>query len=255
MSDDSAWEGDDQESSEEEEEDYDDEDDEPPAKKRKPAPKKKAPAKQHPAKDAENEAGASSIKTETTGSSSEIKPISRRPKKLRRAVITEEEIQAESSIPSYQRLTVNGGYAATASHRRKIALANAGKQPWNKGKNRSEADKAKIKAAVNARNRRQLLANLESVGMTEEEHTEVRQQIKKVREILRKARLTHKKNQESEAAAAKSLARALKAEEEAEKQAEQEEAEIYEAMKKEAEKMVIVPPALNMAPVAPEATE
>ena len=58
------------------------------------------------------------------------------------SVITAEEIQAESSIPSHQRLTVNGGYAATASHRKKIALANAGKQPWNKGKRRSEADKA-----------------------------------------------------------------------------------------------------------------
>ena len=136
--------------------------------------------------------------TSSTQDKSAIQPISRRPKKPRRKVITDEEVEAESNIPSYQRLTVNGGYAATAAHRRKIGQANAGNIPWNKGRHRSQADKDKIKAAVQARNRRQLLVNLSTIGMSEEECTALRKRIKVVREVLRKTKLNVKKKQEAE---------------------------------------------------------
>ena len=126
--------------------------------------------------------------------------VSKETKKLRRAVITAEEIEAERGIPSYARMTAGGGYAATAAHRKKIALANAGNVPWNKGKQRSQADKDKIKAAVQARNRRQLLANLASVHMTEDEYEEVKKKIKYARESLRKAKVTARRKTEIQAA-------------------------------------------------------
>jgi hypothetical protein len=52
-----------------------------------------------------------------------------------------------------ERKTNAGGYAHTNRSKEKISKANAGNVPWNKGKKRSSADKAKIKAGVQARNR------------------------------------------------------------------------------------------------------
>ena len=56
-------------------------------------------------------------------------------------------------LPSTQRKTEAGGYAHTNKSKERISKANRGNKPWNKGKQRSSADKAKIKAGVQARNR------------------------------------------------------------------------------------------------------
>ena len=88
-------------------------------------------------------------------------------------------------LPSHARRTVNGGYAHTSSSRSKIAHANKGNNPWNKGKNRSSTDKAKIAAGVRARNRSVLLKKLGELGMTEDEWGEKKKEVKYVRERLR----------------------------------------------------------------------
>jgi hypothetical protein len=56
-------------------------------------------------------------------------------------------------LPSHERKTEAGGYAHTNKSKEKISNANRGNTPWNKGKQRSSSDKAKIKAGVQARNR------------------------------------------------------------------------------------------------------
>ena len=56
-------------------------------------------------------------------------------------------------LTSTQRKTKAGGYAHTNKSKERISRANTGNTPWNKGKQRSSADKAKIKAGVQARNR------------------------------------------------------------------------------------------------------
>lgn len=74
-----------------------------------------------------------------------------RKKKLRRKINYESpEIDL---LPSHERKTKAGGYAHTNKSKEKISMANRGNTPWNKGKQRSSADKAKIKAGVQARNR------------------------------------------------------------------------------------------------------
>ena len=92
----------------------------------------------------------------------------------------------EDFIPSHQRLTDNGGYAHTKSSRLRISQANSGRQPWNKGKNRSNDAKAKISAGVRARNQAILVKKLEKLGMTEDEWNTMRIKIKYVRERIRR---------------------------------------------------------------------
>lgn len=114
-------------------------------------------------------------------------------KRIRKPLnISEEELFEESRIPSYKRKTARGGYAATAAHRLKISKANKGKQPWNTGKNRSQEDINKIREAVNAHHRRKMLANIQSIGMTEEEYIACRKRIKVMRENVRKYRMFNK---------------------------------------------------------------
>lgn len=60
---------------------------------------------------------------------------------------------------------------------------------WNKGGNRSAADRAKISAGVRARNRAILLEKLKKLGMTEEEWVEKKKQIKYLRERVRRAKV------------------------------------------------------------------
>lgn len=151
--------------------------------------------------------------------------ISRRPKKPRRAVITAHDIAREGNVPSRERLTANGGYAATAAHRRKIAVANAGKEPWNKGRHRSQADRDKIKAAVVARNRRILLANLATIGVTEEEHASIKKRIKVMRENVRKTKMAIQKQLEADATETKRLLKLQQEQQEIEQQREENEEE------------------------------
>jgi hypothetical protein len=91
-------------------------------------------------------------------------------------------------LPSHARLTEKGGYAHTSKSRLRISRANRGNTPWNKGKNRSHDDKAKISAGVRARNRAILLEKLKRLGMTEEEWLVKKKEIKYIRERLRRAK-------------------------------------------------------------------
>ena len=95
-------------------------------------------------------------------------------------------------LPSQDRLTDRGGYAHTKSSRMKISQANAGNVPWNAGKNRSAQDKAKISAAVRARNRAVLLIKLQKLGMSEQEWWDYKKKLKLTREKVRKAKLAFK---------------------------------------------------------------
>lgn len=93
--------------------------------------------------------------------------------------------------------TDRGGYSHTKSSKRKIGLANKGKKPWNKGRRRSEADKAKISAGVRARNRAALLKKIEAMGITEEEWLEQKRQTKLKREQIRRRTVAEKKKAEN----------------------------------------------------------
>lgn len=88
--------------------------------------------------------------------------------------------------------TDNGGYTHTAASRAKIGAANKGKTPWNKGKNRSEAVKAKIAAGVRRKNRERFLEKLKEMGMTEEEYEAQQQEEKRKQEQEKMARRTEK---------------------------------------------------------------
>lgn len=92
------------------------------------------------------------------------------------------------SFQKFYKTNNQPGYAATAGHRLKISQANKGKQPWNTGKNRSQEDIDKIRAAVNVHHERKLMANLQSIAMTKEEYTAIRKQIKLMRENVRRYR-------------------------------------------------------------------
>lgn len=96
-------------------------------------------------------------------------------------------------LPSYLRVTDKGGYAHTKLSRLRISHANKGNEPWNKGKNRSGQDKARISAGVRARNQALLEAKLKRLGMTQEEWKSKKKELKYVRERLRRARLVNKK--------------------------------------------------------------
>lgn len=94
----------------------------------------------------------------------------------------------EVFLSSSQRLTKNGGYQHTKASRSAISRANKGKNPWNKGRNRSESDKAKIGAGVRARNHALLLERLKKWGLTEEQWKVKKKEIKYVRERVRRAK-------------------------------------------------------------------
>jgi hypothetical protein len=95
--------------------------------------------------------------------------------------------------PSFVRRTDRGGYAHTHRSRLKISLANKGNEPWNKGRNRSGADRAKISAGVKARNRAVLLERLKKMNMTEEEWWQKKRELKLIREKIRR---TKRQNEE-----------------------------------------------------------
>lgn len=95
-----------------------------------------------------------------------------------------------------------GGYAHKSSSKAKISMANAGNTPWNIGKERSSADRAKIAAGVRARNRGVLLEKLKQLGMTEEEYLKKKKEVKYIRERVRRAKISNAKHQQRELQAA-----------------------------------------------------
>ena len=103
------------------------------------------------------------------------------------------DLSKDIGISTAQRLTSKGGYAHTQASRARISAANSGNEPWNKGKNRSSADRAKISAGVRARNRAILLEKLKHLGMTEEEYQFKQREIKKYRELLYKVKAKNDK--------------------------------------------------------------
>jgi hypothetical protein len=123
--------------------------------------------------------------------------ISRRVKKTRRKIF--DTTPEEDQMPSYARKTTKGGYAHTNRSKMAISKANAGNTPWNKGRIRSSADKAKIAAGVRARNRAILLEKLKRLGMSEEEYLLKKKEIKYLRERVRRAKAANAKHKASEA--------------------------------------------------------
>eukprot|EP00531_Pseudo-nitzschia_arenysensis_P000018 CAMPEP_0116125342 /NCGR_PEP_ID=MMETSP0329-20121206/5761_1 /TAXON_ID=697910 /ORGANISM="Pseudo-nitzschia arenysensis, Strain B593" /LENGTH=373 /DNA_ID=CAMNT_0003619379 /DNA_START=405 /DNA_END=1526 /DNA_ORIENTATION=+ len=120
-------------------------------------------------------------------------PLSK-PKRRRKKVFVIDDV--EESRPTYTRKTDNGGYSHTNLSKSKISKANSGNKPWNFGKRRSSADKAKIAAGVRARNRTILLAKLKKLGMSEEEYMKKKKEIKYLRERIRRAKRANGKHRD-----------------------------------------------------------
>lgn len=96
-------------------------------------------------------AEAADLAEENAGEPDDDDSKPKRKNKLRRKIHYEDP--TIDILPSYERKTKAGGYAHTNKSKEKISMANRGNTPWNKGRVRSSADKAKIKAGVQARNR------------------------------------------------------------------------------------------------------
>lgn len=88
--------------------------------------------------------------------------------------------------------TANGGYTHTTASKAKIAAANKGKTPWNKGRQRSEEEKAHIAAGVRARNRERFLQTLKEKGLTEEEYEAQKKEARRKKDAERRARRTER---------------------------------------------------------------
>ncbi|KAG7368011.1 NUMOD3 motif protein [Nitzschia inconspicua] len=128
------------------------------------------------------------------GKRQHLTPANRRTWKRKVIVVDEDELK----IPKSARKTVNGGYAATSVHRAKISKANAGNVPWNFGRHRSGADRAKIAAGVRAKNRQRLLRQLQDLGMSEEEWNEWKQKKKRLRNNVLRYRSANRKNENND---------------------------------------------------------
>jgi hypothetical protein len=90
------------------------------------------------------------------------------------------------------RPTDKGGFSHTATSRAKIAAANKGNTPWNKGRERSPAVKARIAAGVRAKNRERFLIKLAAQGITEEDYDAQQLVADQKKETERKERRTEK---------------------------------------------------------------
>lgn len=102
----------------------------------------------------------------------------------------------EEDLPSEFRKTVAGGYAHTNQSKMKISKANRGNVPWNKGKQRSALQRAKIAAGVRARNREALLKKLATLGLTEEEYEAKQKKVSNLRDKLWKVKKQNKEKAE-----------------------------------------------------------
>lgn len=150
----------------------------------------------------------------------------------------EEEMEIPTAdVPSVLRKTANGGYRATDEQRRKIGMANKGNVPWNKGKNRSESAKSRIRAGVQAANRKKLKIKLKAFGLTEQEYELKMKQIKRARERLRLAKkaMAEQRQRVKHATIRTTAAAAARAKKEAEGKAAKEAAEKKVAERRAAE--------------------
>jgi hypothetical protein len=102
----------------------------------------------------------------------------------------------EDLLPTEFRKTVAGGYAHTNKSKLKISQANKGNVPWNKGKERSALQRAKIAAGVRARNREALLKKLAVLGLTEEEYEAKQKKVSNLRDRLWKLKKQNKEKAE-----------------------------------------------------------
>jgi NUMOD3 motif len=124
--------------------------------------------------------------------SNEKKPAARSrssPRKKRQMKLASDtDDDDDDFLPSHARKTEKGGFKLSITSRLKMSHARKGTAPWNKGKNRSGSDKAKISAGVVARNEADLRKKLKILGMTEAEWIQKKKEIKRVRERLRNVR-------------------------------------------------------------------
>jgi hypothetical protein len=90
------------------------------------------------------------------------------------------------------RPTDNGGYSHTSMSKAKISAGNKGKTPWNKGKARSDEERAKIASGVRARNRVRFLEKLTGLGVTEEEYEANKKEERREKDAERRSRRTEK---------------------------------------------------------------
>ena len=123
--------------------------------------------------------------TQEEGTTPREQPLWKRKKRKKKEFKIDEE---ELTKPTHTRKTDKGGYAHTNLSKSRISQANTGNKPWNFGRRRSSADKAKIAAGVRARNRSVLLQKLKHLKMTEEEYLIKKREIKYLRERVRRAK-------------------------------------------------------------------
>lgn len=131
--------------------------------------------------------------SQTSEANEPLFPLTKPKRRRKKVFVIDEE---EESRPTYARKTDKGGYSHTNLSKSKISKANSGNKPWNFGRRRSSADKAKIAAGVRARNRTILLAKLKKLGMTEEEYMQKKKEIKYLRERIRRAKLANGKHRD-----------------------------------------------------------
>mmetsp|Transcript_2479 Transcript_2479/g.5956 ORF Transcript_2479/g.5956 Transcript_2479/m.5956 type:complete len:368 (+) Transcript_2479:342-1445(+) len=134
-----------------------------------------------------------SLKSGSDAQEASLVPLSKPKRRRKKVFVIDEEEEAK---PTYTRKTNKGGYAHTNLSKSRISKANSGNKPWNFGKRRSSADKAKIAAGVRARNRTILLQKLKRLGMTEEEYMLKKKEIKYLRERIRRAKLANKNHRD-----------------------------------------------------------
>jgi hypothetical protein len=182
----SAWEQSEAEEEDEEEfqadekESSDDDDDDLSDDEPSPPPKKKAAA------------AAKLPKAKVA----KITPAPRKKKKRRSMQYDTDTSDEGHLMPTILRKTGKGGYMHTKLSRSRISKANRGNTPWNKGKERSAADKAKIAVAVRARNAAILKEKLKKFDMTEEAFRAKQKEIKYLRERVRRAKVAAKKKRQ-----------------------------------------------------------
>jgi hypothetical protein len=114
-------------------------------------------------------------------------------------IFTSQSLTASPSLSSPSHLpdeldrprpTANGGYTHTHASRAKISAGNKGKVPWNKGKTRSDEERARIAAGVRAKNRELFLKKLQEMGLTEEQYEVQKKEARRKRDAERRARKT-----------------------------------------------------------------
>jgi len=138
-------------------------------------------------------AGENESESKPKAPSVPLLPLTKPKRKRKKVFVVNEEEEAQ---PTYTRKTEKGGYTHTNLSKKKISEANTGNKPWNFGKHRSSADRAKIAAGVRARNRTILLQKLKRLGITEEEYLIKKKEIKYLRERIRRAKLANGKHRD-----------------------------------------------------------